>query len=622
MDKNWLIRTKSNHILGPISKEKVLELYHNGSIKPDDEVCSGNGYWFFIREDDLVSRYLLGNEPQGFNPISEAKDVLTGSAQSRMSEGTSDDITLVGGLNLSMLKEAPPAATGMPPAPEVASPVPAKPATSSNQKESTTADSKKKNDIIAKAQAHFPAPLEEPPVPAPKPPKAQSKAAPVAKPKVPKKPMRKQSWLKYVGVLGFLLLFCLIYFRKSIIQHLFRGEITATISFMNEAHAQEIVPEEKKKLLDSEVIIDKVIFRPEVGLSGFRVVSSFSIEELKCEDLNNAVYQLGILLHPPEVINENFLIKLRDCVLKLPDIHPLKKWMKWIGESRPESPVNQQKIKFLTEIINSQFNLITDSKVKNEIINILYEIPEETVPEQILRAYLYIMTGNITRSDNILRKIVTTSPRGNWAKTGLHGSIFHKMASDQIQQIFKKLNRHPADRKSFELLALYLQSFYNEESIVKVASEVDTSELESKLGLKFIESMAPPFVHYLRFSRMGENRRMKLLRQTEVHPFSEQVYWVWPFIEISPLISEAMIPELKKLEESDELWFIYLMENEKLADLYSRKAGKSFLPARRPFLKSQLQNDPSFMMSLFKLIQLGDINPELISQTIEQLIDE
>jgi hypothetical protein len=75
MDKNWLIRTKSNHILGPISKEKVLELYNNGSIKSEDEVCSGNGFWFFIREEEMVEQYLKGDEIQAFNPVSEAKDV-------------------------------------------------------------------------------------------------------------------------------------------------------------------------------------------------------------------------------------------------------------------------------------------------------------------------------------------------------------------------------------------------------------------------------------------------------------------------------------------------------------------------------------------------------------------
>ena len=108
MDKNWLIRTKSNHILGPVSKEKVVELYQNGSLKPGDEVCSGNGFWFFIREEDMVARYLLGNERQSFNPLSEAKDILTAKAtpEEAPAEVTeSPDITLVGNFNLDSLKE-------------------------------------------------------------------------------------------------------------------------------------------------------------------------------------------------------------------------------------------------------------------------------------------------------------------------------------------------------------------------------------------------------------------------------------------------------------------------------------------------------------------------------------
>lgn len=82
MLKNWLIRTKSNHILGPISKAKTCELYKNGSIKPDDELCSGNGYWFFVKESDLIQRYLLGDEIQTYNPICEANDVISANAPS------------------------------------------------------------------------------------------------------------------------------------------------------------------------------------------------------------------------------------------------------------------------------------------------------------------------------------------------------------------------------------------------------------------------------------------------------------------------------------------------------------------------------------------------------------
>lgn len=76
MVKNWLLRLKSKDILGPISKGKAIELYKNGSIKPEDELCSGNGYWFYVKEKDLVQRYLLGDEIQSFNIISEAVDVL------------------------------------------------------------------------------------------------------------------------------------------------------------------------------------------------------------------------------------------------------------------------------------------------------------------------------------------------------------------------------------------------------------------------------------------------------------------------------------------------------------------------------------------------------------------
>lgn len=77
MEKNWLIRTKSKQILGPVSKTKIREFVDKGSLTGDDELSSGNGYWFWVREKNLVEKYVLGDVPQTFNPISEACDVLT-----------------------------------------------------------------------------------------------------------------------------------------------------------------------------------------------------------------------------------------------------------------------------------------------------------------------------------------------------------------------------------------------------------------------------------------------------------------------------------------------------------------------------------------------------------------
>ncbi|MCT4641683.1 MAG: hypothetical protein N4A33_05245 [Bacteriovoracaceae bacterium] len=105
MKKNWLIRTRNNHLLGPISLNKVKELIENKSLKGDDEICSGNGYWFFIREKDLIQKYIYEEVPQGFNPVSEASTVLVSNqVQDAISIDVKNDITVVD-FNLDLLKD-------------------------------------------------------------------------------------------------------------------------------------------------------------------------------------------------------------------------------------------------------------------------------------------------------------------------------------------------------------------------------------------------------------------------------------------------------------------------------------------------------------------------------------
>ena len=77
MERNWLIRTSQNQILGPVAKSKVLEFLQKGALGSNDEVTSGNGYWFSLKETELVDKYLHGDIPQSYNPISEAKSVLS-----------------------------------------------------------------------------------------------------------------------------------------------------------------------------------------------------------------------------------------------------------------------------------------------------------------------------------------------------------------------------------------------------------------------------------------------------------------------------------------------------------------------------------------------------------------
>lgn len=77
MSRKWLIRTYSKQILGPVSKSKIQELVQKGILGVGDEIASGNGFWFNVNEKELYEKYVIGDVPQTFNPVSEAPNILT-----------------------------------------------------------------------------------------------------------------------------------------------------------------------------------------------------------------------------------------------------------------------------------------------------------------------------------------------------------------------------------------------------------------------------------------------------------------------------------------------------------------------------------------------------------------
>jgi hypothetical protein len=161
----------------------------------------------------------------------------------------------------------------------------------------------------------------------------------------------------------------------------------------------------------------------------------------------------------------------------------------------------------------------------------------------------------------------------------------------------------------------------NSEELLKSIDEIDTSEVEAKLNLEIIKQLSPSLVHYLVLDKLNDRERIKKLRDDQSH-LEEQSYWIWPFMNIDPLVSNSIQPQLKRLEKNDELWFIYLMDNEKISDLFSKNFGRSFLPGRRPFLKHCLNDPHTFMMSLYKLIEMGDISNELVLKTITHFMHD
>jgi hypothetical protein len=574
MEKNWLIRTKSNHILGPVSKEKVLELLRNGSIKPDDEVCSGNGYWFFIREDELVSRFLLGDEVQGFNPISEAKDVLH-SVESPSQRD--EDITLIGSINTSMLKEVE---------------VPEAGSTKTDRRDEPLPTKKKVKKLTTPHGA------------------STEKVIP-----------RRQNYLQYLAFLCFIILFLLVYYRKTIIRALFQGEVTISSFIMSSAHAQTSEGSAKKKITERSLRFDKIEFRPSIGLSGFRVSSTFDISDINCSDLSSSVTQLGIILYPSDTFHEKFLLKMRECGQTLKDDHPVKRWLNWVGKPQKSSASEQELMQFLSEIMNSRFNLITEVSVKKRIIEVIKEIPGNDIGEKLLKSYLFLMVGNISHSDQILRDIARSSPFESWKGYRASPSVFSRVTRDNIEQLLLKLSKHPSDRKSYALLERYLTEFFNEPILLDNLKDQSSSALKGLWNLRYTLKLSPNFVRYLRLGQMDSAKRIRKVKSGKLAT-DFLTDWVWYFYPEPEIFDESSIKIFKEVEKKNPLWAIYLLEVDRLSDLYLHKAGKNHINETRKSLHSYLVKSDLFMLSLYQLIERGDFSSETVEKTLQFLIHE
>jgi hypothetical protein len=367
-------------------------------------------------------------------------------------------------------------------------------------------------------------------------------------------------------------------------------------------------------------LIDEVTFKPSIDLEGFRVVSSFDIEKFNCQKLESHIFQLAVILYPEDLINEKFLISVRNCMVKLNAGHPVKKWLTSQALHFKPDAKEQKKIDFLGEMLNSQFNLITDQKVKNSVIALIGEAPSNTNLEKLLKSYLYLMIGNITRSDRYLKSIIAQSPREFYQSFTIKPSVYHKMTADNLEKILSKFSRHPADRLTFYLFTAYVKSFLNKPELLELVDEVEPDNMQSKITLSYTLRISPELVEFIRLTTMSEKRRMKNLRMKTYSP-EMQSYWVWPFINIDPLVSESMVERVNVLDENDPLWAVYLLANEKLSDMYFNKGGQP-VSRRRQALRKHLEVKKDFMLTLYKLIEIGDIDEGLVHQVSQFMLHE
>jgi hypothetical protein len=205
---------------------------------------------------------------------------------------------------------------------------------------------------------------------------------------------------------------------------------------------------------------------------------------------------------------------------------------------------------------------------------------------------------------------MTEPPRYFYQGFTMNGSVYHRLTLTHLEKVMRKFSRHPADRLTFYLFNQYIKSFLNKSDLIELVDDLEMEGMSEKVKLSYTERIAPELVGFMRLSSMGEKRRIKILRQPR-YSLEMQSLWIWPFMDVNPLISEAMAGQVKVLDETDPIWAIYVLEDEKLADLYFKKGGIP-ITRRRSSLRSHLEVKADYMLTLYKLIEIGDINEDLI----------
>lgn len=376
----------------------------------------------------------------------------------------------------------------------------------------------------------------------------------------------------------------------------------------------------QKKILETAVILDEVTFRPEIGLGGFRVVSSFDVDKFNCQNLANPTYKLGVILYPPDTFNEKFLINIRDCMLHLSKKHPVKKWLSSLRQERKPGLKEQAEIDFLNEVLNSPFNLITDQNLKSAVIKVIKEVPDVTSYEKLLSSYLYLMIGNITKSDNILKKIISESPRAFYSRYDIKPSYFHLLAQNNLDKIISKMANHPADRLTFYLFTQYGRTYFNRQDLIKMLTENSLRQLGKKIFFSYTEAISPVLVGALRINEMPDEKRGPYEIEKKYSSKTKRE-WFWPFSDYPTSYNAQKIDGIFEAEKSDPLWTLYLINEEALADQYLKKGGRT-IQQRRLFLRSNIENKNDFMLTLFKMIEMGDIDESLVEQVSHFLTNE
>lgn len=354
----------------------------------------------------------------------------------------------------------------------------------------------------------------------------------------------------------------------------------------------------------------------------------FKKVKLDCRSMKDPSFQLALVLHNPQNANEVFLLSLRDCLSTLPAGHPVRRW--YNRKSTIErNPVFQP----ILEMLQNELDQIWVSeepitqKQREQLMRLLAVLDDYPpyLDLTILQAAGYQKLGNWARAEIHLKQWLGLSPLDRLEKTPARRDSLAQYMRENIDTFLESLVANGNDRFIIQIFLRAMSESISDGRVtdkIKKYVEADSEDVLKKLSLHYHRSQVPGFADWYLNRHLEGKRREKFLDDFFADPESRQKFWI--FLSRTPDLprhkEELAKLLLKAKKEHDPVFFIMAKDEALHAalTLLDPKSVKNLLKQRRQFFMSAFGANPSDMLSLSQLVEMGQVNGELVKDVVDR----
>lgn len=343
--------------------------------------------------------------------------------------------------------------------------------------------------------------------------------------------------------------------------------------------------------------------------------------------MEDPAFQLALLLHNPQNSNELFLLSLRDCLGKLPVGHPVRRWYNRRAIVRPDVASQSIMEALQGDLRDAWGSEKLKSKQREAIMKLLDQLDDYPpyLDVTLLQAVGYQRLGNWARAEHHLRSWLLLSPLERLEKTPARRDALASYMRENLEVFLAALEKNGKDRFIIQVFLRALTETLTDGRVTdKLEShvELDEDEVLSKLALNYHRTQVPGFSDWYLNRQLERKRRERFLDNFFASQDAVKHFWIFlGRMPDLPQHREALAKLLLDARKRHETIFYVMSTMEELRPFLQRlepASLKNLRNERRQFFLSSFGANRNDMLSLYHLVEMGQVDQNLVLSVAER----